>query len=236
MWAFRLVLGRFLFLMLLLGAAAAHGYEVAPMRLTIVPEEGRSGSIITINNVRDEALRVEILVKRRVIAEDGTQSFEPAEDDFVIFPPQISIPPRSSQAVRFEYVGPPLAGLAKGYVIEVSEVPVVNPGFSGVQFAYNFGVAVYVEPPRATSRLTTTGRIDNNRLLLDVVNEGSGYALLSEMSLVLEAEGERFTLTSNEVAELVNNPLVAPGGRRTLDVELPKPLPSGPVRAEFRRN
>lgn len=220
----------------LLVSAAARGYEVAPMRVIIVPEEGRGSSTITINNVRDDELRVEILVKRRLIGDDGAQSFELAEDDFIVFPPQVSLPPRSSQAVRFEYVGPPLDGSAKGYVIEVSEVPIVKPGFSGVQFAYNFGVAVYVEPPRATPRLTTAGRVENNRLLLDIENEGSAYALLTEMSLILEVEGERLSLTSSEVGDLVSNPLVAPGGRRALDIELPKPFPSGPVRAAFRRN
>jgi P pilus assembly chaperone PapD len=213
----------------------ANAYEVVPMRVTLVPAEGRASSTITVNNSRDTELPVEIIVKRRIIAEDGSQSFVPAEDDFIVFPPQVAIPPRASQAFRFEYIGAPLTDAAVGYVIEVAEVPVVPPGFSGVQFAYNFGVAVYVEPPRATVRLVTQARIEGGQLVLDVANIGSKYALLTDMELLLQGEGTRLTFGPAELADKIKNPLIAPGGRSSHVLPLPGLPASGPVQAELRK-
>jgi len=214
---------------------SAYAYEVAPMRVALVPAEGRTNSTITVNNIRDAELPVEIFVKRRVIAEDGTQSFEPAEDDFIVFPPQVAIPAGQSQAFRFEYIGPPPTDAALGYVIEVAEVPVVPPGFSGVQFAYNFGVAVYIEPPRAFVKLATEARIENGQLLLDVTNSGSKYALLSNMELVLVVDGNRQVYDPAMLAELIQNGLVAPGGRISFAMMLEGVPASGSVQAEFRQ-
>ncbi|MEA1618483.1 fimbria/pilus periplasmic chaperone [Erythrobacter sp. T5W1-R] len=214
---------------------SANAYEVTPMRVTLVPAEGRTNSTITVNNIRDTELPVEIIVKRRIIAEDGTQSFVPADEDFIVFPPQIAIAAGKSQAFRFEYIGPPPTDAAVGYVIEVAEVPVVPPGFTGVQFAYNFGVAVYVEPPRAFAKLATKARIENGKLLLDVANSGSKYALLTGMELVLLLDGNRRVYGSAALAELIQNGLVPPGGRISFAMTLDNLPATGTLQAEFRQ-
>jgi len=221
---------------LMVWCPVAHAYEVAPMRVFLSPEQGRNTATITINNIRDEELPVEILVKRRLIAEDGTQSFEPAEDDFLVFPPQVSIPAQRSQAVRLQFIGVPPTDIARAYVIEVAEVPVAKAGFSGVQFAYNFGVAVYVEPPKAAVKLNVvSAELSEEGLKLRVENAGNAYAVLSQFVLNIDVDGRTIRLTPEKVAEYISQPLMAPLTVREFVLPVPELPQAGTVRAEFRR-
>ena len=214
----------------------AHAYEVAPMRVFLVPEQGKTTSTITINNVREEELLVEILVKRRIIDEDGSQSFQIAEEDFVVFPPQMSIPAQSSQAVRIQFIGQPPTDLARSYVVEVAEVPVPKDGFSGVQFAYNFGVAVYVEPANSTVRLTILDKeLTEDGLKLQVENSGNKYAVISQLALNIEHDGETLRLTPNDLAERINQPLMEPLSTREFVLALPEVPQASDLKVEFRR-
>ncbi len=124
-------------------ALPAQAYEVTPMRLFLQPDRGQSGATISINNVREEALPVEVEVFRRPVAADGEQTFEPADEDFIVFPPQAQIGAGASQAIRIQYVGG-LGAVAEAFVVQVTEVPVNRLKRTGIQFTYNFGVAVYI--------------------------------------------------------------------------------------------
>jgi fimbrial chaperone protein len=220
----------------LLLAPVALAYEVGPMRMVLVPSQGQKGSSISVNNTDKEPLRAEINVLRRTVAEDGTQTFTPADDDFTVFPLQMEIAPGKSQSVRFQYVGPPITTEAVGYVIQVAQVPVTPPDFSGVKFAYNFGVAVYLDPPRAAQRLALES-VDRkgDKLDLVVTNTGNSYGVISTRKLVIDAGGKSITISATDLGARIPNPLVPPNGKRRIQIEIPelKSLPPGPVTARL---
>lgn len=198
----------------LLMAAAAQAYEVTPMRVFLQPDRGQTSATITINNVRDEALPVEIQVFRRVVAANGEQTFEPAEEEFITFPPQVQIAAGQSQAIRIQYVGN-LAEVAEAFVVQVTEVPVNKLEGTGIQFTYNFGVAVYVQPPRARARLAVSEvGVADGTLRFKIANGGNDYGFLTGQALEYRVGAARVTLTPDELAELVSNPIVPPGGIR----------------------
>ncbi|WP_448659880.1 fimbrial biogenesis chaperone [Sphingomonas sp. CJ99] len=201
--------------------------DVQPLRILLNPARGQVSGTISINNTRTEPLDYEILVERRIIEADGTQRFEPAEDDFIIFPPQGSVQPGQSQAARFQYLGPRDVTTTQGYVLRVKEVPVQRPEFSGVQFAYAFGVAVYVRPADARDTLTVQSvERTAEGVRLTVVNQGNDYALLADKRLRLSIGSEQRALVRQEFAQLVGLPLIAPNSSRILDLALPD-LPQG---------
>lgn len=215
------------------GSAAAH--EVNPMRIVLVPAEGRGQATITVNNTRDEPLLVEMNPLIRVTEPDGVERLEPSEDTFVIFPPQVRVPPRTSQAVRIQYVGPDASDTALSYVIQVAEVPVETPGFSGVRFTYNFGVAVYVEPPRAVERLSiVSAERSGDGLRLVVRNSGTRFGLLHLNRLLVTAGGQRLDLSGDDLAGRIENPLLPPGMDRIITVQMPELPENGEVSAEVR--
>lgn len=216
-------------------STGATAHEVSPMRVILVPAEGGASSTLTINNTRDDPLLVEMKAFLRVTEPDGEERLEPADDAFIIFPPQVQMPPRTSQAIRIQYVGPPVTNHALSYVVQVAEVPVETPGFSGVRFTYNFGVAVYVEPSRAVEKLSvvsTERSADGLRLV--VRNSGSRFGLLHLNRLILTIDDERMELSGDDLAERIDNPLLPPGMDRIFDIRMPDLTKTGDVSAEVR--
>jgi fimbrial chaperone protein len=225
----------------LMMASAAQAYEVTPMRVFLQPDRGQTSATITINNVRDEALPVEIQVFRRVVAANGEQVFEPAEEEFITFPPQVQIPASQSQAIRIQYVGD-LGEVAEAFVVQVTEVPVNKLEGTGIQFTYNFGVAVYVQPPRARARLAVSeAAVADGTLRFKVVNSGNDYGFLTAQVLEYRIGTARVTLTPDELATLVSNPIVPPGATREFAfplgsaAETGSAAASGPVEVRLLR-
>lgn len=83
---------------------------------------------------------------RRCRSEGG-----PSDERFQVFPPQALVPPGQSQAVRLQYIGNPSPPVSEAYVLNISQVPVVPPGASGITVVYRFGVAIYVNPKGAVA-------------------------------------------------------------------------------------
>ncbi|MEQ8403894.1 MAG: fimbria/pilus periplasmic chaperone [Oceanicaulis sp.] len=222
--------GLALSLVAMAAAAPAFGYEVEPMRVVLDLEQGRTSAVLTIRNTRDAELPVEIVMKRRVVAQDGTQSFTPAEDDFSVFPPLAMIEPGASQAVRISYIGDPGLAVSEAFVAEVQEAPVTAEDFTGVVFAYNFGVAVYVRAPDARAELSVASaeRVEGG-IAFTVANAGTDYAMLGELGLRLDIAGDQVRFTPAQVGELVENPLIPPQARRVFFLPLAN-LPDGAPR------
>lgn len=216
-------------------AVVAHAYEVSPMRIFLVPAEGRNQATLTINNIRAEVLPVEIKVFRRDTAIDGTETLVETEDAFLVFPPQVQVAANSAQAIRIQYMGPADITQSVAYVVQVVEVPVTTEGFSGVRFTYNFGSAVYVEPPRAVERSTVMAATrDGDGLRLTVRNDGTKYGLLHQHRLIVEVGGRKVELTGDDLAGRIENPLLPPGMDREFRISVPELPADGAVSAELR--
>jgi P pilus assembly chaperone PapD len=212
-------------------AGAARAYEVTPMRVFLQPDRGQNSATITINNIREEPLPVEIQVFRRVVAANGEQVFEPAEEEFITFPPQVQIPAGQSQAIRIQYVGA-LGDVAEAFVVQVTEVPVNKLEGTGIQFTYNFGVAVYVQPPRARARLAVSeASAAEGTLRFKVVNSGNDYGFLNGQEFEYRIGAARVTLTPDALASLVSNPIVPPGATREFAFPLDASLGAGTAAA-----
>lgn len=224
-----------------LAAWTAHAYEVGPMRIFLDLGAGQTSSVFTIRNTRDEDLPVEMEVYRRLVSEDGEQELVPADDDFVIFPPQVLVGGLQNQAVRIQYVGDPAPAESISYVIQVAEVPVVPDEFTGVVFAYNFGVSVYVRAPGAQDRVSfSQAERDGDSLVFTVTNAGADYNFLSMHGLEISAGGRRSTLTPDQVAERAGNPIIPPNAARRFSLSLDglelDDLPQSDIRvAQVRR-
>ena len=236
---FRTAMGRVLALLVLgltaFAAVAVHAYEVSPMRIFLVPAEGRSQATISINNTRDEPLPVELKIFRRTTAEDGSETMEEADDAFIVFPPQVQVPANASQAIRLQYVGPAELTESTSYLVQVVEVPVSPEGFSGVRFTYNFGVAVYVEPPRAVERISVvSAERSEGRLRLTVRNSGNKHGLLHQHRLLVNAGGQQLDLTADDLANRIENPVLPPNMDRVFNIEMPELAGTGPISAELR--
>ena len=213
-----------------LAAGLAVAYEVEPMRLILDLGSNRTSTVISITNTRDTRLPVEIVMKRRIVNADGSQEFVAADEDFSVFPPLALIEPGESQAVRLSYIGDPALADSRAYVAEVQEVPVSQPGFTGVVSAYNFGVAVYLRAADAEADVSVgETRRDETGLYFQVINDGSDFAMLTDMAVRIQIGPDSVRLEPAQLGELIENPIIPPHATR--DFHLPiADLPDGEIR------
>ena len=85
----------------------AQAFDVNPVVSVIeLPGDG-AGITLTLRNSRGESLPVSFEIVERSVNEDGTENTRPADDLFVIFPPQAVVAPGKSQAIRVQWIGAP---------------------------------------------------------------------------------------------------------------------------------
>lgn len=203
------------------GVDRALAYEVSPMRVQLNPAKGQTSTTVTVTNSRNEPLPVEVAAFRRIVSANGEQELEPASEQFVLFPPQALIEPGDSQAIRVQYIGSPDLDRTASYVVEIQEVPVRPEDFTGVQVAYNFGVAVYVKAPDVTSDLRIVSHArEPGVLVLRLANSGKGYAFTTHRGLSFEIGGERYELSPQEFNARVSNPIVPSEMERVFRIAL----------------
>jgi fimbrial chaperone protein len=212
----------------LIRSAMAH--EVTPMRAELVPAAGVRSALVTVRNTRETDLPFEVVVQRRTTAPDGTETLTPAAEDFIVFPPQGLVKPGASQAVRFEYVGEQSLTESRSYLLDVREVPVTPPGFSGILTVYNFGVAVYVKPRAAFVDLEISDvSRDGDSIRFSVKNRGNDFAVLSRGTVALRLGDQMVQIAGPEFGSRTNNPVVPPNSVRQFDMRadgLPAGTPS----------
>lgn len=129
-------------------SVSARSIGVQPLLVEVTPGQNAA---IRVRNSGEESTTVDVVVAERIIDGNGVQQRVPADDRFVIFPPQSTIAGDATQVFRIQ---PIEAGLtaSKSYFITVQQVPVAyipRPGSDGgaqIQVLFAFDVAVHVVP------------------------------------------------------------------------------------------
>ncbi len=207
-------------------SGAAQAFQVQPMSYVLEPSGEGSRQTLRIENSFRHAVAIEIEVSRRFMDESGQVSHEPAEEDFLVFPPQTRLEPGAIQAVRVQYIGDPALTETHAYTIAARQVPVRSPesDTATVQVVFNMGTAAYVRPRGARAELAPVEIIhsdDENQLIAVVHNRGNGHTNLhNALWSVRNGDGSEQTLDRETVQEMLNNPIIYPGHTRRI------PLPA----------
>ncbi|MET2948404.1 molecular chaperone [Vibrio owensii] len=81
----------------------AHSYEVSPMYLDLEDTGRQSSGNYTVGNVEQKTIAVEVSAFK-VGYKDGEEVLTPAEDEFLILPPQAQIPSAAIQNFRVKFI------------------------------------------------------------------------------------------------------------------------------------
>ena len=183
-----------------------------------------------VSNNGAAALPVEISVTRIEIGPEGETRYEKAGDDFLIYPPQVTIPKGAAQNFRIQWIGDPEIKASRNYRFAVSQVPLKLPkDTSGIQMTMSFGVIVNVSSPQSKAAMVVTGATpakgqDGKRVAaIKVNNPGNKYGYLGRAAIKLSGGGWSAKLTAHEVEQKVGLGIVQPGKERRflLPVEVP---------------
>lgn len=129
--------------------------RVSPMVVEMESRGSNAVARIEVQNINPGNLAFQTRIFRMEIDKDGKISETPADDQFLVFPPQGVLPAGGRQVVRLQWVGDPELAVSQGYYVSVEQLPVAfAPGSTDsvgaqVQILYNMRALVIVAPPNA---------------------------------------------------------------------------------------
>lgn len=222
--------------------APAQAGRVTPMIVDLEPEGRNSVGRIELTNDADRDIAYEVQMMRGEISPDGKLDLTPADEQFVVFPPQAIVEARSQQVFRIQYVGEEALVNSQIYYLSIKQVPVAfEAGANQVQVVINYNVLVnvvpentsavatvrsaqYVERPVSTAGLTEQEipaviPVEKG-ILVDLANEGSRYFFAGNSRWKIDAttvSGTPYEMaySGNEMTKLVGVGVIAPGKYRT---------------------
>lgn len=221
-----------------LAIAPAHAYRVQPLSVDLTPATGANAETIRVENTTENRITVEISFTRRIVDANGVETETPADDLFLVLPPQALIEPGATQAFRMQYVGPPPAA-GEAFRMLVSQLPVDLPEATGnqISFLFNFGINVYVQPPQAAGQIVASDVRASGTGMVQMVVENRGNKALSLASgiwKIRNAAGVELEVDKKTFTGMDQSFLIMPGLRRTFSLRAPEGLSlGGPLTATF---
>lgn len=239
--------GAFLFAYVAIALAAfmptvAEASRVSPMIVEMEPTGRRSVARIELTSESPRDIAYEVQMMRGDISPEGELSLEPADEEFVVFPPQVVVEARSQQVFRVQYVGEEALSQSQVYYLAIRQVPVeFDPGVNQVQVVVNFNVLINVVPEDAApvAAVREASYIEREvpsetpsaegeeaappatekGILVSLANDGNRYFFAGRSSWKITGEtvdGEPFSLTldDHQGSRVFGTGVVAPGKNR----------------------
>src|SRR5581483_2755418 len=216
-------------------------------------------------NLNPTKLPYEVRVTRLEYHADGTMTETPADDDFLIFPPQGVLIANARQVIRVQWVGPQLDA-SRAYYVSINQLPVPldaprpageAPG-AQVQIIYHMKALVVVSPPKATPNVTTVeahaAPYQPKALLpgqpppppvpgvaVTLRNTGKRHAMMGGLVWVLDGRGQdgkplQVVYGLEQLDRYIGSGYIGPlGAERTYSLPTPAPFAPGPIKVRFRQ-
>lgn len=135
---------------------AAWAMRVSPMVSELTTTGAGSAARIEVGNVGNAALPFETRITRMTVTDEGEIVEVPADDDFLVFPPQGLVPVNGRQVVRVQWVGDPKIEESHAYYLWVRQLPVATDpnvpdsgGALNVKVLYTMKALIVVAPDGA---------------------------------------------------------------------------------------
>jgi len=204
---------------------SAYAQRVQPMVFELEPLGKGSTESIRLENNKQRPITVEMNASKIVLDEFGKETNIPADEDFLIYPPQTIVQPGKTQIIKVRYVGEPRIEKSQAYRVSVKQLPVdlESDAASGVGIVFNFRTLVNVTPTGAKPELSVIdiSQDDESNWALTIQNTGNRFSRLSQTSwIVTSTQDSSITksFTKLEVAGMVSRTLVEPKSSLTLTI------------------
>jgi len=197
-------------------APEAASYTLEPIVTVIELPSGASGETIILRNPRAFPLAVTFEIVERTVHEDGTETQTPADELFLIFPPQAIVPAGNTQALRIQWIGPDVS-TSRSFTLYGVEAPVKlsEDEGSGIRTILKIGASVHVTQTglRADPVLTAVSKIDGG-VRVSIANEGMRFVYVDDVALTFENK----TVSGQDLGNVAVRTLIPPGSIRTFVV------------------
>lgn len=191
-------------------------FSFSPMTVSISPSGSAAVMTYKVTNDSDQQTAVSIKVTTRVIDSSGTETNEPADKLFLVFPARVVLKPNSSQNIKVQYRGPANIGSEQAYRVFAEQLPVdfTKSTSSGVSILLTYVAALYVTPKNAAPKLAVAKAVGSQKdgvpgLEITVKNEGTRHALISNPAIKIHNNGVDIELAGEAAAELDGKNILA---------------------------
>lgn len=197
-------------------ASPVLAFDVQPTINVIELPSNARGIAVQVRNPRNVALPISVEIVERKVNPDGTEVQTPADDLFLVFPPQSTIAAGQTQALRLQWVGEP-PQQSRSFTLYAAEVPVdlTNSTVSGVQRILRIGASVHVTPASAKAKpIVRTAEAATGGTKVTIANEGDRFVYINSLSLSFKGK----TVEGEKLGEIAGRTLIPPGGHRSFIV------------------
>lgn len=236
-------------------ASTAQAARVTPMSLDLQPTGTRSSARIEVTNNEAKQLPMEVRMYKGIIGERGELELQPADEKFLVFPPQTLIQPNGQQVFRVQYLPDAPPTQSEIYYAAVSQIPVQLPNDqSRIQVVMRFNVLVNVVPDGTKSDASITSvtplvreiPIGPNEkpeeaaakdrkepgLEVRIENKGTRYFAAGRSGWTIsgvDGAGKPYSAdySAAKMSEIIGMGVVAPGKARIFFVPTPSKLKDG---------
>lgn len=153
----RLRLGIIALFLGILASTAAFAMRVSPMVSELTTSGAGAVARVEVGNIGASALPFETKITRIDFDEAGNLVETPADEDFIVFPPQGLVPVSGRQVVRVQWIGRPDIPVSQAYYLWVRQLPVEtdpkkiegSDAAVSIDILYTMKSLIVVAPPGA---------------------------------------------------------------------------------------
>lgn len=235
--------------MLIFFNAMAYAYTFTPSVIALSSSGNESSRLFAIGNPEDIIIPIDITIYEFSKDIDGNPvRGKEVVDNFIIYPAQFLLKPKSRQSVQVRWVGDPSPPHELSFSIICRQIPLPEKkkkkkqsgSFAMINVLMSYECRVYVAPKEAESHIVIDSakprrNDDGSReLIITCRNDGNLHGKLIGKKLIVTPAGEKFdwdksvTLTSRDIPNLTSSILF--NSLRRFIIPWPKELPFGPVR------
>ncbi len=220
------LLGATLFAGLIALAMPANAQRVQPMAYDLGPSGSKSSTSLRIENTSQTDMTIELSASKISIDAMGIETRTPADDDFLIFPPQTILKGGKTQAIRVKYIGDPTIDKANPYRISIKQIPIdlSGEGKSAIGMVVNFHTLANVSPDKAVAKLNVDAIKPGAGGGWDVTvsNKGNNLGRISKTVWTFTDGGKSKILDKDEVGDLTDTSLILPGSTVSMTIKAPE--------------
>ncbi|CAM3066698.1 molecular chaperone [Vibrio rarus] len=175
----------------LLSVGHVLAYQVTPMYLEMEYVGSKAQSSYQVTNNSSKNVLVQVSAYRVVIDPNTSEeTITPADEDFLILPPQASVTPNNVRRFRVRYLGGEQVTSTQTYRIVFEELQTSDgdKSDSQVKFLFNFSTVVFVSPTSEECTTRLNSRVEGDFLVLK--NEGNCVLNIGQAKLTFSKDGK----------------------------------------------
>jgi fimbrial chaperone protein len=250
---FPLIVGSNLFSAFPSSSQVETAFLFSPMLSNFAPAGQKANQTFLVKNTGKKSTAIQIRMVKREMDLDGKEINTNADDDFILYPPQMLVKAGESQTVRVTWVGDASPSKELSYRIIAEQLPIDLTEITqtqgnttvSIKVLFQYKGSVYIVPPNVSPNVSLESAVcqvetdkagkKDNKLQLTFANQGTAHALLTNLRLNLAPVGKESNPIKLEAKQLigVNGENMLAGSKRRFSLPCPVGLPNEKLSGTF---